>query len=168
MRLGRFFQKLYIACLLTIAGTSNAAANHLFFPLSVQQQDTTTSKPAGTLPFPFKDQPAFGTPSQDSTKLFLSKPGNIDFEIEYDHETGQYIFYEKIGKLNYRLPPSTSSEDFIKYYYDKTIKKYWRQRSKIHDMDRRWSLITQLCSGGEAVSRVFGGNVVNIQPHGYV
>ncbi len=172
MRLGRFFQKLYIACLLacllTIAGTSNAAANHLFFPLSVQQQDTTTSKPAGTLPFPFKDQPAFGTPSQDSTKLFLSKPGNIDFEIEYDHETGQYIFYEKIGKLNYRLPQSMSREDFIKYDFDKSIKEYWRQRSKIHEMDRRGSLIPQLTIGGEAFNRVFGGNVVNIQPQGYV
>ena len=172
MRLGRFFQKLYISCLLvcllTIATTGNAAANYLYFPTAGQPQDTTSLKPAGALPFPFQDQPAFGTPSQDSTKLFLSKPENIDFEIEYDHETGQYIFYEKIGKLNYRLPQAMSREDFIRYDFDKSIKDYWRQRSKVHEMDRRHSLIPQLTIGGEAFNRVFGGNVVNIQPQGNV
>ena len=83
MRLGLFFQKLYIACLLAclliIAGTGQAAANNFYFAASGQPQDTTTAKPAGALPFPFKDQPAFGTPSEDSTKLFLNKPGKHQY-----------------------------------------------------------------------------------------
>jgi len=50
--------------------------------------DTVVMDTTGPLPFPFKDQPAFGAPSPDSIKLFLNKPSNIKYEIEYDPVTG--------------------------------------------------------------------------------
>ena len=170
MKLARFFRKsdfLCLAFLLVIATNSIATDNYVVYPYK-QPQDTIKTEPTGPLPFPFSDQPAFGIPSRDTSKIFLNKPSNINYEIEYDPETGQYIFYEKIGRLNYRLPQTMSLSDYIDYDFEKSVRDYWRQRSRIHEMDQRGSLIPQLTIGGEAFNRVFGGNVVNIQPQGYV
>ena len=170
MKLARFIRKsdyLCLAFLLVIAANALASPNYVVYPF-VQPQDTVKAEPAGRLPFPFNDQPAFGIPSQDTSKIFLNKPSNINYEIEYDPETGQYIFYEKIGRLNYRLPQTMSLSDYIDYDFEKSVRDYWRQRSRIHEMDQRGSLIPKLTVGGEAFNRVFGGNVVNIQPQGYV
>ena len=85
MRLGRFLQKPYYTCLLAsllgFAGISTATASDRYDLPLAQLQDTTTIEPAGPLPFPFRDQPAFGIPSRDTSKIFLNKPGNINFEI---------------------------------------------------------------------------------------
>jgi cell surface protein SprA len=171
MKLARIFRNSDLFCLLAflllIAG-NNVAANTSLNNIYIQPQDTSVIDTTGRLPFPFSDQPAFGLPSQDTSKIFLNKPSNINFEIEFDPETGQYIFYEKIGRLNYRLPQTMSLDDYINYDFEKSVRDYWRQRSRIHEMDQRGSLIPQLTVGGEAFNRVFGGNVVNIQPQGYV
>jgi cell surface protein SprA len=172
MKLARIFKRicyLYMLSSLLAIGRNSIAGNAgiNYSPL-VQEQDTVTIDTTGSLPFPFDDQPAFGTISQDSLKLFLNKPGNIRYEIEYDPETGQYIFYEKVGTLNYRLPQSMSLENYIDHDFEKSIRDYWRQRSRLHGEDQRRSLIPKLTVGGEAFDRVFGGNVVNIQPQGYV
>ena len=87
----------------------------------------------GTLPYPFKDEPAFGYTKQDSTKLFLNKPGNIKYEVEYDPVLGQYVLYQKIGDLNYRLPQSMSLEDYIDYDCEKSVKEYWKTRTQLAD-----------------------------------
>jgi len=160
---------LYLFSYLLLTGGNSFAGNAGFnyIPLA-QQQDTITIDTTGSLPFPFEDQPAFGTIPQDSIKLFLNKPGNINFEIEYDPETGQYIFYEKIGKLNYRLPQSMSLENYIDRDFEQSVREYWKQRSKLQYLDERGGLLPKLTIGGEAFNRVFGGNVVNIQPQGYV
>lgn len=171
MKLSRFFRMSDFFCLLffllVLSGSNFTAKGESNFILS-QPRDTIAADTIGSLPFPFRDQPAFGRPSQDSTKLFLNKPSNINFEIEYDPETGQYIFYEKIGRLNYRLPQTMSLDDYVDYDFQKSVQDYWRQRSRIHEMDQRGSLIPKLTVGGEAFNRLFGGNVVNIQPQGYV
>ena len=44
--------------------------------------------------------------------LFLKKPSNIRSKVEYDPETGDYNFIEKIGNLDYRLPKSMSKKEF--------------------------------------------------------
>ncbi|HKJ77877.1 MAG TPA: cell surface protein SprA, partial [Prolixibacteraceae bacterium] len=144
----------------------NGNASNVYLPLT-QVQDTTSVDTIGPLPFPFQDQPAFGQ-ATDTSKLFLDRPGNIKYEVEYDPETGQYIFYEKIGALNYRLPRTMSMDDYIDYDFDKSIRDYWRQRSRLQDQDEQGGLIPKLTVGGEAFNRVFGGNTIDIKPQGYV
>ncbi|MCY1718920.1 cell surface protein SprA [Prolixibacteraceae bacterium Z1-6] len=140
----------------------------LAIPFNGFAQETTDIDTTGTLPYPFEDQPAFGYSKQDSGKIYLNKPSNIKYEIEYDPVLGQYVFYEKIGNLNYRLPQSMSLEDYIEYDFDKSINEYWRTRSQLEDMDQRGGLIPKLTIGSEAFNRIFGGNTINIQPQGYV
>ncbi len=172
MEPGQIFRKIYhlslVALLLAMVMHTPKARAGLSGELLFQPRDTVEMDTTGNLPFPFEDQPAFGYPSQDSTKLFLDKPGNINFEIEYDPETGQYIFYEKVGNLNYRLPQTMSLDDYMDYDFEKSIKDYWRQRSNIQQQEGRDGLLPRLTIGGEAFNRVFGGNTINIQPQGYV
>jgi len=140
----------------------------LVLPLSGLAQDLPEMDTTGTLPYNFKDQPAFGEPEQDSMALFLNKPSNIRYEIEYDPVLGQYVFYEKVGSLNYRLPQSMSLDEYIDYDFDRSIREYWQTRTQLEDQDRRGGLLPQLTIGSEAFNRIFGGNTINIQPQGYV
>lgn len=173
MKLGQSLQKIYyflfFTFLLLLAKPGNAVNSvENLFVMNMQVQDTVEMDTTGPLPFPFKDQPAFGSTKTDSLKLFLNKPSNIKYEVEYDPITGQYVFYEKVGTLNYRLPQTMSLEDYIDYDFDKSIKSYWRQRSQIQAEDQKRSLIPELTIGGESFNRIFGGNTVNIVPQGYV
>ena len=144
----------------------------VFFALSVpfngEAQEVSEIDTTGTLPYPFEDQPAFGYPDQDSSKLYLNKPSNIKYEIVYDPVTGQYVFYEKVGSLNYRLPQSMSLDDYLEYDFDKSIRDYWRTRTQQESIDARGGLLPKLTIGSEAFNRIFGGNTINIQPQGYV
>ncbi|NLO02465.1 MAG: cell surface protein SprA [Bacteroidales bacterium] len=169
MELARILKREYtlyiLFSMLAICGNSYATELNSDY---LQFQDTVRIDTTGNLPYPFKDQPAFGHTSQDSLNIFLNKPDNINYEIEYDPETGQYIFYEKVGKLNYRLPQTMSLENYINHDFEQSIKDYWRQRSNLEYLEQRGSLIPKLTIGGEAFNRIFGGNTVNIQPQGYV
>ena len=123
-------------------------------------QDTVRCDTMRRLPFPFKDQPAFGHPERpDTSSLYLKKPGNIDFRVEYDPVTGQYVFYEKIGNLNYRLPQTMSLKDYVNYDFRKSVEQYWQQR-KYSDSESRRSLIPGLPYKVRHLT-VFGGNTIN-------
>ncbi|MDO8951278.1 MAG: cell surface protein SprA, partial [Draconibacterium sp.] len=173
MELGRSLHKIYffllLAFLLILAEPGKAVNNGEYsFVIHTQVQDTINTDTIGVLPFPFKDQPAFGYSKTDSLKLFLNKPSNIKYEVEYDPITGQYVFYEKVGTLNYRLPQTMSLEEYVDYDFERSIKSYWRERAQIQAEDQKRSLIPELTIGGEAFNRIFGGNTVNIVPQGYV
>ena len=173
----RFYTKICILNLiffLSLAGNNLASAIVPSSPvlevgLLTQVQDTINTDTIGNLPFPFKDQPSFDFQErEDTSKLYLGKPSNIKYEIQYDPETGEYIFYEKVGTLNYRLPKTMSLDDYIDYDFKNSVESYWRQRTNIEDMQYQGSLIPKLTIEGEAFNRIFGGNTVNIRPQGYV
>jgi len=159
MTLNRSLRKIYFLFIALIV---------LAVPFNGRAQEAVDIDTTGTLPYPFKDQPAFGYSKQDSGKIYLNKPSNIKYEIEYDPVLGQYVFYEKVGNLNYRLPQSMSLDDYIDYDFDKSVKDYWRTRSQLESMDQRGGLLPKLTIGSEAFNRIFGGNTINIQPQGYV
>ena len=145
MKFARIFTRIFyiylLISLLASAGKSVAGNPEFKITPLIQLQDTVVADTTGPLPFPFKDQPAFGLPSeQDTSKLFLNKPGNIDFEIEYDPETGEYIFYEKVGNLNYRLPQTMTLDDYVDYDFEKSIKDYWQQRRNIQEQNEQQGL----------------------------
>ena len=123
----------------------------------------------GVLPYPFEDAPVFGAPeTKDSSQLFLGRPSNIETEVEYDPETGEYIIYEKIGNLNYRLPKTMSLQEYVDYDFKNSIQNYWRVRGNQLDLESQGSVIPSLVVGGEAFNRIFGGNTIDIRPQGYV
>ncbi len=135
----------------------------------IQQTDTFDIDTTGVLPYPFPRQEAFEYPeSKDSSFLFLDNPSNLQKELEFDPVTGEYIFYEKVGNLNYRLPKTMSLREYIRYDFQNSIKNYWRQRTNQQDMETQGSFIPKLTVGGEAFNRIFGGNTIDVRPQGYV
>ncbi len=135
----------------------------------IQQTDTFDIDTTGVLPYPFRDEKAFEYPDKkDSSELFLKRPSNIKTEVEYDPLTGEYIFYEKIGDFNYRLPKTMSLQDYVRYDFQNSIRNYWSQRAAQADMENQGGRSPKLTVGGEAFNRIFGGNTIDVRPQGYV
>ncbi len=135
----------------------------------IQQTDTFDIDTTGVLPYPFPKEEAFEYPeSKDSSFLFLGNPSNLKKELEFDPVSGEYVFYEKIGKLNYRLPKTMSLQDYIRYDFQNSVRNYWKQRTNQQDMETQGSFIPKLNIGGEAFNRIFGGNTIDVRPQGYV
>ncbi|MEA3443541.1 MAG: cell surface protein SprA, partial [Bacteroidota bacterium] len=98
--------------------------------------------------------------------LDLSLPSNITSTVEFDPVTGEYIFKQKIGDLDYRRPSSMTIEEYIKYDFDKSARDYFRERSRGESFANQTSLIPKLHIGGEIFDQLFGSNTINIQPQG--
>lgn len=121
------------------------------------------------LHYPFKDEgPFVKSGTRDTSALYLRNPSNIKTQVEYDAITGEYIIYEKVDDFDYRLPRSLSLKEYLKQDIKQSIDKYWRQRMSQSTLDQKSQLIPQLRIAGEAFSKIFGTNVVNIRPQGYV
>ena len=132
-------------------------------------QDTVRRDTIGSLRFPFKDQKLFAKSGvSDSSALYLKKPSNIHMVIEYDPVSGDYLISEKIGNMDYRLPISMRREDFLKNDLRESIDRYWRNRMAQNTLDQKSQLVPQFRISGEAFNKVFGSNIVNIKPQGYV
>jgi len=119
------------------------------------------------LPYPFQDQGNYPVYSPaDSSKLFLSTPSNISSGIEYDPETNQYKFTNKIGDFNYRNPTTMSFSEYQDYEMDQLVKQYWSERAKTSASLERQGIIPSIYIGGELFDRIFGSNTVDIRPNG--
>lgn len=140
-------------------------------PVDIVESGLTASDDTlmGPLPYPFSDQPAFTSPMEgDSSTLFMRRPSNIVRQVEFDPTTGKYIFYERIGNFNYRLPQTMTLEEYVEYDFRKSIQNYWLSRKNISDQQAQGSLIPRLSIDSETFNRIFGGNVIDIKPQGYV
>ncbi|MDA3929149.1 MAG: cell surface protein SprA, partial [Prolixibacteraceae bacterium] len=135
-----------------------------------QSTNTVEIDTTGNLVFPFEDEGEFQYPDEIEDKpLYLSRPKNIVQKYEYDPETQQYIIYEKIGDMYYRMPKTMGLKEFVKYDFDRSIKDYWRTRKETEDIEVQQSrLIPQLRIESEAFNNIFGSEVIDIRPQGYV
>ena len=131
--------------------------------------DTTRRDTLGPLPYPFKDQKAFAKPTKpDTTALYLKRPSNIRTVIEYDPVSGDYLISEKIGSLDYRLPIALRRGEYLKNDLQESIDRYWRQKMSQNSLDQKSQLLPQFRINSAAFNKVFGSNIVNIRPQGYV
>lgn len=119
------------------------------------------------LQFPFSEKGNFPySGSGLESPLYLRQPSNIKQIIEYDPVTKQYYFKEKIGDYYYRPPQTMTFSEFQKYQHRKNMMEYWRQKSRGERIETLPGFIPQLSVGGETFDRVFGTNVININPTG--
>ncbi len=118
------------------------------------------------LPYPFIDNDGLPFTPDDNSPLFGSDPDLISTEVEYDPQTGEYIFRRKVGDRDVRTPFAASFEDYLKYDFDNSMRNYWRQRARSESFESFSTLIPKLHVGGEMFDRIFGGNTVDIRPQG--
>ncbi|TKG92369.1 cell surface protein SprA [Puteibacter caeruleilacunae] len=173
--MNRLIRNLLAVCLYTLISAfvwggkveySNEMETFNGESLMVAVSDTTEVD----LPYPIKTNGIYEYPQgPDSSALYLKRPSNIKKEYIYDPTTGEYILYERIGDFMYRPPKSYSLQDYMKYDFDRSIQNYWHQRAmEERELNGSNGMLPKLTIGGEAFSKIFGSNVVNIRPQGYV
>jgi cell surface protein SprA len=103
----------------------------------------------------------------DAHGLFLGNPSNLQTEIEYDPETNQYLFQNKIGDLNYRNPTYMSFDEYQEFELKNSVRSYWKERSMgSAGLDRRGGIIPPIYIGGKFFETIFGNNTIDIRPQG--
>lgn len=163
--------KKRIACILFVLAGVVILPAHRVFSQAIPANQVVRIDTSGNLIYPFRDQGAFDYPDNiDQGPLYLDQPSNIERKIEYDPSTKQYIIYEKVGDMYYRLPKTMTLREYIQYDFDQSIKNYWKGRREAEQLieNESHSLIPQLKIESEAFSNIFGSNVIDIRPQGYV
>ena len=151
---------IFVGLLLILQGATARAR------VNATRQDTSVSVTTPTLHYPFRAYEGNPLLQQSPSGLYLKLPSNIHRRIEYDPKTNEYIIYEKLGKLDYRMPYVMTADEFEKWQYDQAIRHYWQQKASGNIGNFNTSLIPKLYVGGEAFDKVFGSNTVNIVPQG--
>lgn len=161
--------KIVLLCLLALLAR--------IIPAQAQQQSSNKGTDIkrdslGTLKYPFSDEGEFDYPDQiDAGPLYLKQPSNIDYKVEYDPKTKQYILYERVGTAYYRMPKTMSLEEYVQWDFDQSIKSYWKSRSTVESMQNRKvsdGLIPDIHINSEVFNSFFGSNTISIKPAGYV
>ena len=129
----------------------------LFAPVDSTEDDS--------LIFPFKDNSEEGYEKRNSP-LYGSDPKNIEKSFEYDPETGEYKYFQKLGDQNYRNPNSMSLEEYLEYDMQKSQNDFWRSKSEAASLNQSEGFRPQINVKGELFDRIFGGNTIDIRPQG--
>ncbi len=102
----------------------------------------------------------------------LHDPALVEREIEYDPETGLYLFSERIGDEYFRMPTYMTFDEYQDWSAQKDQDEYWKQLAGVSSGG--------LSSGGKVdpvsvvdiskdiIDRLFGGSEVDIRPQGNV
>jgi len=126
-----------------------------------------------SLKYPFDDYSNNPENYNQSSPLFLKNPSAIQSTVKYDAKTGKFIFYDKIGDINYRNPYYMSFDDYIKYSNNKSTHQYWMERSALENAKGEASLVDRLVSKNlivpiQGFDKIFGSNTISIKPQGTV
>ncbi len=124
-----------------------------------------------SLIFPFDDYINNPLSIHKTSPLFLKNPSIIKSSVKYDPETGEFVFYDKIGNFNYRNPYYMSFNDFMHYSNEQEVHKYWMERSALENIKGESSLVDRLVNKNlivpiQGFDKIFGSNTINIKPQG--
>jgi cell surface protein SprA len=116
--------------------------------------------------FPGTDNNYDPTDIDPSQTLQLKDPSNLKTDIQYDFQTGNYEFEQKMGSMNYRNPSYMTFKEYLDYDMEKQIDGYWKQRHEAEQVNASKGLIPKIMVNNETFDRIFGGNTVDIRPQG--
>lgn len=126
--------------------------------------------PTIDLPYPIHDN--INPYDENTGRINLTDPSNINNVIEYDPETGMYYFYQRIGdNIDYRHPTVMNFDEYMAYISANAVSEYWKE---IRSADQLASdeesgpdpFRPSLQINNETFDRIFGGNTVDIRPQG--
>ena len=105
-------------------------------------------------------------PVENTGGVSLEWPDNIQYSVEYDPETGDYVVYQTIGdSLRFRMPTTYTLEEYLETSIDDNVSEYWTRLQEEEDEEDR-AFEPKLTVGGEGFDRIFGGNEISIKPQG--
>lgn len=110
--------------------------------------------------------------NDDERKLFGEDPSNVETEVEYDPETGNYEYRQKLGDMDYSNPSYMSFDEYKDYQMDKSMGDYWKQirdeASEAEDSEDGGggsAFRPSINVNSEKFDRIFGGNTIQIRPN---
>jgi cell surface protein SprA len=122
--------------------------------------------PADELPYPIPET-YDPTPQGINNPLYLSAPSNVQQNVEYDPESGEYNITETVGdNLNYRNPTYMTFDEYQEYNASQALRDYWREKSGQDVEARKKPLIPKLNINSKLFETIFGGTTVDIRPQG--
>ena len=109
--------------------------------------------------------------TQTSGSISLPEPSNFQREIIYDHISGNYLVYKRIGDLLLPIPEVWTTDQYRQWMYDQAENDYFNAKSSAFnasgdDPRDNAGLIPQIQTGNEALGQVFGSDLVEIRPQG--
>ncbi|RLD34655.1 MAG: cell surface protein SprA, partial [Bacteroidetes bacterium] len=135
-----------------------------WLPPDTIEPDTT---PPVQLIYPFHDNEELLYVPEDAHGFYMGNPSNLETEIEYDPESNQYKFQNKIGDLNYRNPSYMSFDEYQDFELKNSVRSYWKERSQSSTgLDRGDGIIPKIYVGGKFFETIFGNNTIDIRPQG--
>lgn len=134
-------------------------------PFQISPDSTEDDSGDVDLIYPFDDKSNEGI-NENRSPLYLSEPGNVNREFEYDPETGQYNYLQKMGDNNYRSPTYMTLDEYLEYDMEKSQKDFWRQKAAAETLNESQGFRPQINVKGELFDRIFGGNTIDIRPQG--
>jgi cell surface protein SprA len=115
--------------------------------------------------FGFRERLRLGI--QESTTPFLPLPPSIKREVEYDAVNKQYIIRERIGGRSLTPPQYLTIEEYQRLKNAEIKRENWRSFSDTEVEEvRRNGIIPPVTINNATFERIFGGNVIDIQPRG--
>lgn len=148
------------------AKTSNAKRSRnyeLLFPELLMFLADTDSL---SLPYPIPDT-YDPTPTGNNNGLYLSDPENIQTEVDYDPESGDYNIEQNVGEdMHYRPPTYMGFDEYQEYNANQAIRDYWREKAQSQSESQRKPLIPKLNIKSKLFETIFCGSTVEIRPQG--
>ncbi len=167
----RFLQNLLVviavATFLSASVVTDASiADRWGLRMDLEKFAVDTPPEEDPLPYPIPET-YDPTPMGQDNPLYLSKPSNVESNIEYDPESGEYYITETMGdRLNYRNPSYMSFDEYQEYNATQSLRDYWREKAGQDAEMKRKPLIPQLNINSKLFETIFGGNTVDIRPQG--
>ncbi|MBD98690.1 MAG: cell surface protein SprA, partial [Verrucomicrobia bacterium] len=136
-----------------------------FDALTVLPDSTEDDTGKIELIYPFEDKSNEGL-NEKRSPLFLNDPSNINKKFEYNPETGEYNYSQKLGERDYRAPSKMSLDEYLKYDMEQANRDFWRKKSSAETLNESEGFRPQINVKGKLFDRIFGGNVIDIRPQG--
>ena len=98
---------------------------------------------------------------------FEPLPDNIKREVEFDAVNKRYIIRERVGGRFFTLPQYLTIEEYQRLVNSELKRQNWRVISNAESEEtRRTGIIPTVIVNNKSFERIFGGNVISIQPRG--
>lgn len=118
------------------------------------------------LPYPIPDS-YDPTPTGENNGLYLNDPSNIQTEVDYDPESGEYNIEQNVGEDFYYRPPTYMSfDEYQDYNSNQALRDYWREKAQSQSESQRKPLIPKLNIKSKLFESIFCGSTVEIRPQG--
>lgn len=105
-------------------------------------------------------------------RFFLTDP--TKYEVIYDPEIGQYIFYEKIGDYLIKHPSYMTKKEYEEYRLNRDMLDYAKNKLSAIDgkkegtLEEQKDLLPTYYVNSKFFEDIFGGNEIDINPQGSI